>query len=125
MRLRSSVPPLAERIIEHLQEHGPSGGESIAKALEIRRSWVVRELEEMEALGTAHRAPSGKRDGMGRVISAKVWHLSNQARLHPVPEPGRNGTAHPDAVAPPAPRPVPLGTDGGRGTAPDDRDGAR
>jgi hypothetical protein len=125
MRLRPSVPPLAERIIDHLREHGPAGGEAIAKALEIRRQWVVRELEAMEALGTTHRAPSGKRDGMGRLIPAKVWHLSNQAALHPVPEPGRHGTTHPSAVAPPIPRPAPLGADGGRGTATDALDGAR
>ena len=117
MRLRPSVPPLAERILDHLREHGPSGGEAIARALEIRRQWVVRELEQMEALGTTHRAPSGKRDGMGRLIPAKVWHLSNQAGLYPVPEPGRGGTSHPYAVASPIPRPVSLETDGGRGTA--------
>lgn len=93
MRLRPSVPPLAERIIDHLREHGPAGGEAIAKALEIRRQWVVRELEAMEALGTTHRAPSGKRDGMGRLIPAKVWHLSNKRPCTPSRNP--DGTGRP------------------------------
>jgi hypothetical protein len=119
LRLRSAVPPLAERIIDHLREHGPMGVEELAKGIETRSSDVRQTLARLEALGTTHRAPSGKRDGLGRVISAKVWHLSNQARLRPVPEPGRHGTAHTDSVLPPAPRPVPLGTDGGRGTDPD------
>jgi hypothetical protein len=124
MRLRPTVPPLAERILDYLDGYGPSGAEAIAKGIETRRSDVDRTLTQLEAVGTTHRAPSGKRDGMGRLIAAKVWHRSNQAALHVVPEPGRNGTAHPSAVTSPIPRPVSIETDGGRDTATDGLDGA-
>ena len=112
MRLRPSVPPLAERIIDHLRDHGPMGATELAKAIETRRSDVDRTLLTLEASGTTHRAPSGKRDAMGRLIPAKVWHLSNQAALHVVPDSGRNGTSHPSAVLPSVPRPVSIETDG-------------
>ena len=123
IRLRSSVPPLAERIIDYLTEHGPNRSDVIAKALETRRTDVDRTLATLETLGTTHNGPSGRRDKTGRPIRDKVWHLNNQAALGLVPEPGRNGTSHPSAVWPVVPRPVPLGTDEGRATATDALDG--
>jgi hypothetical protein len=118
MRLRPTVPPLAERILDYLDEHGPSGAEAIAKGIETRRSDVDRTLTQLETLGTTHRAPSGKRDGMGRLIPAKVWHRTVQQALHVVPEPGRGGTTHPSSGSAGPRRPAPLGADVGRHTEP-------
>jgi len=81
MRLRTTVPPLGERTLDYLREHGPSGAETIAKGNETRRSDVDRTLAQLETLGTTHRAPSGKRDAIGRPIPAKVWHRTVQAEL--------------------------------------------
>jgi hypothetical protein len=120
IRLRSTVPPLAERITDYLRDNGPARSEVIAKAIETRRADVDRTLAQLEALGTTHNGPSGRRDKTGRPIRDKAWHLSNQAALGLVPEPGRNGTSHPSAVLAPVPRPVPIGTDEGRATAMDD-----
>lgn len=125
MRLRPTVPPLAERIVDHLRDHGPMGTADVAKGVETRRSDVERELARLADAGTIHRAPSGKRDASGRVIVAKVWHLSEQARLHPlhpVPSPGSNGSPNPEVVTVSAPRPTPLGVGRGRGTAPDEQE---
>jgi hypothetical protein len=121
MRLRSTVPPLAERVIDYLRDHGPERSEVIAKAIETRRRDVDRTLATLEDAGTTHNGPSGRRDKTGRPIRDKVWHLNNQAALGLVPEPGRNGTSHPSAVWPAVPRPAPLGADEGRATATDAR----
>lgn len=117
MRLRPTLLPLAERIVEHLTTHGPMGAADLAKGIETRRSDVDRVLLELKQGGTTHRAPSGKRDAMGRPITAKVWHPSKKATLHLVPDAGRDGTTHPAAGSSPPPRPTPLGVDGGRDTA--------
>ena len=69
MRLRPSVPPLAERIIDHLREHGPSGGEAIAKS--------PRNTPPVGRPGT--RANGGPRDDTPC----------------PVRKTGRDGTTHP------------------------------
>ena len=119
MRLRPTVPPLAERILDYLAEHGPSGAQAIAKGIETRRADVDRTLAQLEALGTTHRAPSGKRDVLGRPVTAKVWHASNQAELCLVPEPGRDETSDAPVVPSQPPRPAPIGADGGRDTATD------
>jgi hypothetical protein len=120
IRLRSTVPPLAERILDYLRDHGPTGTEDLAQGIATRTSDVRRTLAELEALGTTCRGPSGKRDALGRPNTQKVWHLNNQATLQVVPEPGRNGTARTSSAAEVAPRPVPIGTDGGRPAETDD-----
>jgi hypothetical protein len=60
MRLRSTVPPLAERILAYLDKHGPDGADNIAKGIETRASDVRRTLHTLEELGTTCRAPSGQ-----------------------------------------------------------------
>lgn len=83
------VPTLAERILEHLLEHGAGSTDTVRKGVGVRRSDVLRTLEELETAGTVHRGPSGRRDKAGRPIRDKVWNLSNQAGLWPVPDTGR------------------------------------
>lgn len=114
MHLRPSIPPLAERIIDHLRDHGPMGAAELAKGIETRRSDVDRTLAALEAAGTTHRAPSGKPDASGRHNPAKVWHLNNHAAPRLVPEPGRNGTSQTAERAVCPCRPAPLGADDGR-----------
>ncbi|MFN0155523.1 MAG: AAA family ATPase [Gaiella sp.] len=111
MRLQPTLLPLAERIVEHLREHGPMGAEKLAKGIETRRSDVDRTLTQLETAGTTRRAPSQKRDDTGRHNPAKVWHLSEQAVLRVVPEPGRHGTTRLAEASSSPCRPVPLGTD--------------
>lgn len=105
MRLRSTVPPLAERITEWLREHGPGGAREIAKGIGIRRTDVARTLATLAEAGTARRGPSGKTDALGRPNPNKVWHLNNQAESQAVPNPGQPGTSHPSAAAPGPGRP--------------------
>jgi hypothetical protein len=123
MRLRPTVPPLAERIIDHLLEHGPMGAAELAKGIETRRSDVDRALGVLAEAGTTRRAPSDKPDATGRHNPAKVWHLNDQAALRLVPESGRNGTPHPSAEVVGPSRPAPLGADEGRDAATGARDG--
>jgi hypothetical protein len=85
---REGARPLADRIIDHLREHSPATTDQIRKAVNVRRSDVQRTLEQLEQAGTTHRAPSGRRDGLGRPIHDKAWHLSNQAGFWPVPDDG-------------------------------------
>jgi AAA domain len=119
MRLRSTVPPLAERIVDFLRHSGPARADEIAKGIQTRPTDVRRVLGCLSESGTAHYGPSGRRDKSGRPIRDKVWQLSNQAGLWPVPDPGRNGTSHPDAVVSRVARPASLEADGERATAPD------
>jgi hypothetical protein len=81
IRLRPTVLPLPERIIEHLREHGPMGAEELAKGIETRRSDVDRVLGELQDAGTTRRGPSGKLDALGRPATNKVWHLNQHATL--------------------------------------------
>jgi hypothetical protein len=81
MRLRPTLLPLAERILEHLAEHGPMGAADLAKGVDTRRSDVDRVLLELQKAGTTRRGSSGKPDALGRSASNKVWHLSKQAGL--------------------------------------------
>ena len=85
-----SGPTLSERIIEYLEEHGPSSTDAIRAGVNVRRSDVVRTLSQLEQAGTGHQGPSGRRDKAGRAIRDKVWNLSSQAGLWPIPEPGTN-----------------------------------
>jgi hypothetical protein len=109
------IPSLAERIIDHLHEHGPSSTDDVRAGVNTRRSDVLRTLEQLENAGTVHNGPSGRRDGLGRPIRDKVWKPTDQAGLWPVPETGTDGTTHaPDPVARPAVPPFIKGdgTDG-------------
>lgn len=81
IRLRPSLLPLEERCIEALTKHGPMGTEELAKSIDTRRADVEKTMARLADAGTTHRAPSGKRDGMGRLIPHKVWHLSKQEGL--------------------------------------------
>jgi hypothetical protein len=123
MRLRPTVPPLAERIIDHLRDNGPMGATELAKGIETRRQDVDRVLAVLEEAGTTRRAPSDKPDATGRHNPAKVWHLNDHAELRLVPESGRNGTPHPSAEVVGPSRPAPLGADEGRDAATGARDG--
>ena len=83
MRLRPTVPPLAERIIDHLDEHGPMGPPTSRGASKRGAQTSTGHSCQLEAAGTTRRAPSGKRDGMGRLNPAKVWHLNSHAASRP------------------------------------------
>ncbi len=107
IRLRPTVLPLAERILEHLQEHGPMGAGELAKAIGTRRADVDRTLAALSQDGTTHRAPSGKRDAAGRPITAKVWHASKQAVLRVVPDSDDTGRSALSGESAGASRPVP------------------
>ena len=102
IRLRSTVPPLAERIIDHLQDNGPMGAAQLAKGIATRRSDVDRTLAVLEQLGMTRRAPSNKPDATGRLNPAKLWHLNSHAELRLVADPGTIGTpqAEERAVSP-------------------------
>jgi hypothetical protein len=105
-------PTLAERILEHLREHGPGSTDVVRAGVNTRRSDVLRTLEELEQAGTTHHGPSGRRDGAGRPIRDKVWNLTSQAGLWPVPD-DRTNQDDPDAGhRGPSRRPTSLERDG-------------
>jgi hypothetical protein len=105
-------PSLADRIVEHLREHGPGTTDEIRAAVQVRRSDVLRTLRALEDAGTTHNRPSGRRDGTGRPIRDKVWSLAPQAGSLPVPD-NRITRDDPRAVLRgPSRRPVSLETDG-------------
>jgi hypothetical protein len=79
---------LTDRIVAHLREHRDQTADQVAKALETRASDVRRTLRGLAEAGTTHNGPSGRRDAMGRAIHDKVWNLSSQAPLWPVPDDG-------------------------------------
>jgi hypothetical protein len=111
---REGARPLADRIIDHLREHSPATTDQIRKAVNVRRSDVQRTLEQLEQAGTTHRAPSGRRDGLGRPIHDKAWHFSNQAGFWPVPDDGADQDDPPAEHYGPSRRPASLeagGTD--------------
>jgi hypothetical protein len=70
----------------------------------------------LELAGTTHRGQSGRRDQLGRPIRDKVWNISSEAALWPVPPNGNShdnpATGHRGSVG----GPVPIG-DGPHGTA--------
>ena len=72
-------PTLAERLLKHLQNHGPGTTDDVREGVGVRRSDVLRTLETLEQAGTVHRGPSGRRDAKGRAIRDKVWKLGSQA----------------------------------------------
>jgi hypothetical protein len=88
------IPDLAERLIEYLREHGPGTTDEVRTGVGVRKSDVQRTLEMLEEAGTTHRGPSGRRDQLGRPIRDKVWNLTSQAGLWPVPD-GGNSHANP------------------------------
>jgi AAA domain len=109
-----ALPSLRDRILDHLKDAGPSTTDQVAKALESRKAWVVRELNELETLGTTHRAPSGRRDQLGRPITDKAWHLTNQAETgdpHLFPHTGNDQEQPHPAHRGSAPVPVSLETE--------------
>jgi hypothetical protein len=81
-------PELSERILDWLREHGPGKTDDVSKGVGVRRSDVQRTLEMLARAGTTHNGPSGRRDKAGRPIRDKVWNLSDQAGLWPVPNDG-------------------------------------
>jgi len=111
--LADRTPELSERIVDWLREHGPGTTDDVREGVGVRKSDVLRTLETLEQAGTTHRGRSGRRDQMGRPIRDKVWNLSDQAGLWPVPS---DGTTHDDHHAGPGGRsPVPD-LKGGTGT---------
>lgn len=87
---KDGTPALADRILAELETHEDVGmtTDEVRSIVNVRRSDVLRTLETMEVAGTAHRAPSDTRDGMGRRITRKVWKPGSQAILDlatPVP----------------------------------------
>jgi hypothetical protein len=115
----AALPPLTDRVLDYLREHPNQRVEEIAKGLQTRTSDVRRTLRASSEAGTTHEGPSGRRDGAGRPIRDKVWNLSNEAPLWPVPQ---NGTTQDDPQAGhrgSVARPVSIG-DGPRDEPPDE-----
>jgi hypothetical protein len=83
-----TAPSLADRIVAHLLEHGAGTTDEVQKGVGVRKSDVLRTLEQLETAGTTHRGQSGRLDRLGRPIRDKVWNLKDQAGLWPVPDSG-------------------------------------
>jgi hypothetical protein len=119
-------PTLAERILEHLETHGPGTTDEVRAAVGVRRSDVLRTLETLEQAGTAHRGPSGRRDAMGRAIRDQVWKPGSQAetRLNVTrPAGGTEQDERGSEHRGPSRRPTSLEV-GGTDEPPDEPDGA-
>lgn len=80
---KDGTPALADRILAELEAHETDGmtTDEVRSIVNVRRSDVARTLESMEVAGTAHRAPSERRDGMGRRVGRKVWKPGNDPAL--------------------------------------------
>ena len=93
VKKNDGLPSLEERIVAWLREHGPSTTDEVRAGVGVRKSDVQNTLERLEAgttHGTTHRAPSGRRDQLGRPIHDKAWHLTQTSQLWPVPDSGNN-----------------------------------
>lgn len=104
---------LTERVLSYLTNIGPGTTDDIRKAVETRRTDVLHTLERLAEQNQVQTGPSGRRDGTGRPIHDKVWQLSNQAQISPVPNTGRTRTDHENndtgtLVRPNAPPHTPL-----------------
>ena len=106
-----SANPL-ETLIGHIRDNPNQRTDEIREALKMRRSWLVRDLEELERRGTIHAGPSGRRDKAGRAIHDKAWNLSNQAGLSPVPNNGTTQDEPQPGTRGSVARPTPLRGDG-------------
>ncbi len=115
---QEGAEPLADRIVDYLREHGPSGPDEVRQEIGVRRSDVLLTLEQLETAGTVHRAPSERRDGLGRITRAKAWNLAPQAALWPVPQSGTERDGSPSEHRDPSRRPTFI--EGGRTDGPPD-----
>lgn len=107
------VPPLEQRIVEWLHDHPNQTTDEVAKGVETRKADVLQALTRLETgtnHGTTHRGPSGRRDRAGRAIRDKVWNLTTQAGLWPVPDSGTTRPSHDAGHRGSVPVPVPIGT---------------
>ncbi len=119
-------PTLADRILNHLTEHGPATTDEVLKGVGIRASDGRRVLDELSQAGTVCRTPSEYADAKGRRRNRDVWNLSNQAVLDLTtgrPDSRTDTDAEPvdhrspSQAVPNAPH---RGAGGGRDEAPDD-----
>jgi hypothetical protein len=108
----AGLPPLRERVVDWLREHRDQKAEDVARGLEIRTSDVRSALRGLSEAGTTHEGPSGRRDKAGRVIRDKVWNLTTEAGLWPVPDDGTGQDEPHDGHRGSVPRPGSLDPDG-------------
>ncbi len=69
----AGAPTLADRILLHLEQHGPGTTDDVRAGVGNRRADVLRTLETLAQAGTVHSGTSGRRDELGRPIRDKVW----------------------------------------------------
>ena len=117
IRLRPTVPPLADRIVEYSPSTARAAPRQSRRASRQGAPTSTGHSHQLEALGTTHRAPSGKRDALGRPITGRSGTSATKRSCASSRNPDATGRPIPGAVPPP--RPVPIGTDGGRAIATD------
>ena len=76
---QGGLPTLADRILDHLHEHGPSTTDVVRAGVNVRRSNVLRTLGELEGSGRITKTRSGKRDAAGRTTREEAWNLTSEA----------------------------------------------
>jgi hypothetical protein len=81
IRLRPTLLPLQERILEYLIANGPSTTKEVRDGVDTREQDVARELENLKQAGSTLRGYSHRTDSRGAPTTAKLWEVSKQATL--------------------------------------------